>query len=544
MKINGNPDGGGGSAVIEGLSITSNGTYTAGAGVDGYSPVEVNVPSPEFITETLNVSVNNTYYPGAGVDGFSQVVVDVQPELQDKTVIENGEYIADQGYYGLGTVTVSVPSPQFVTESLSVSVNGTYTPGQGVDGYSQVVVNVPQSVTGFTEKEITEGVQIANLNNNANYVGQYTFIANNIQTVNLPDASYVGSSAFYQCHSLTTVNLPNCLKLNGYTFAETNSLSFISLPVCISVSGGEFALCGCSEIELPMVLSTSSNIFRGNSLTSVSLPMCIDLKGGTFQYCSNLRSLTLGLYNYKIVGFNYPFNNTTAFTTSGTIYVNSEHYNSYITTNGWSSLSSIFVSVSLPDPILSYSNGSVFGCTYFLDSYYLNYLNISRSNVTYIDLPSVKYISASTFMSHKNLSIVSLPDCRMIQSSVFVDCDIISEINLPQCLQCEQNAFQDCDSLISVNLPVCRSIGYGAFTWCSSLSSLNLPKCQYLGSSVFNRCGNLSVVTLGNSEVCILGGSSLGISFTGSIYVPASLVDAYKSAQYWSGYSNKIFPIE
>ena len=47
MKINGTPDGGGKSAVIEGLTITSNGTYTAGAGVDGYSPVEVDVPAHE-----------------------------------------------------------------------------------------------------------------------------------------------------------------------------------------------------------------------------------------------------------------------------------------------------------------------------------------------------------------------------------------------------------------------------------------------------------------------------------------------------------------
>ena len=92
MKINGTPDGGGKSAVIEGLTITSNGTYTAGAGVDGYSPVEVDVPAPEFVTETLNVSVNNTYYPGEGINGFSQVVVDVPQSVTgytEKDVTEN-----------------------------------------------------------------------------------------------------------------------------------------------------------------------------------------------------------------------------------------------------------------------------------------------------------------------------------------------------------------------------------------------------------------------------------------------------------------------
>lgn len=36
--------GGGGGPVIEALSVTSNGTYTAPDGVDGYSPVVVNVP--------------------------------------------------------------------------------------------------------------------------------------------------------------------------------------------------------------------------------------------------------------------------------------------------------------------------------------------------------------------------------------------------------------------------------------------------------------------------------------------------------------------
>ena len=38
------PAGGGGSAVIQTLSVTENGTYTAPAGVDGYSPVVVAIP--------------------------------------------------------------------------------------------------------------------------------------------------------------------------------------------------------------------------------------------------------------------------------------------------------------------------------------------------------------------------------------------------------------------------------------------------------------------------------------------------------------------
>lgn len=50
----------GGGAVIEPLSVTVNGTYTAPSGVDGYSPVTVAVPQPWgetiVVTDTTDVS--------------------------------------------------------------------------------------------------------------------------------------------------------------------------------------------------------------------------------------------------------------------------------------------------------------------------------------------------------------------------------------------------------------------------------------------------------------------------------------------------------
>ena len=66
-------------SVIEPLTITENGTYTAPEGVDGYNPVTVNVPAPEI-------------------------------KLQDKTITENGEYTADEGFFGLGKILVEIAS--------------------------------------------------------------------------------------------------------------------------------------------------------------------------------------------------------------------------------------------------------------------------------------------------------------------------------------------------------------------------------------------------------------------------------------------------
>lgn len=66
-----------GNPVLQPLSVTENGTYTAPDGVDGYNPVTVAVPAPEI-------------------------------KLQDKTITENGEYTADSGFDGLGKVLVEV----------------------------------------------------------------------------------------------------------------------------------------------------------------------------------------------------------------------------------------------------------------------------------------------------------------------------------------------------------------------------------------------------------------------------------------------------
>lgn len=68
---------GSGQEVIQSLSIQANGTYTAPSGVDGYSPVVVNVPERVPVVESKEITANGTYKPPQGVDGFNNVVVNV-----------------------------------------------------------------------------------------------------------------------------------------------------------------------------------------------------------------------------------------------------------------------------------------------------------------------------------------------------------------------------------------------------------------------------------------------------------------------------------
>ena len=126
--INGSSSGQ--EAIIQSLSITANGTYTAPADVDGYSPITVNVPQKEPNIQNLSITTNGTYTAPSGIDGYSPVVVNV-PER--------------------------VP----VVESKEITQNGTYTPPQGVDGFNNVVVNVPSSgsSTKLKRLELNNGGQ-------------------------------------------------------------------------------------------------------------------------------------------------------------------------------------------------------------------------------------------------------------------------------------------------------------------------------------------------------------------------------------------------
>ena len=190
----------------------------------------------------------------------------------------------------IGEITTS-----FVTVPLSVSANGTYTPGQGVDGFSQVVVDVPQSVTGFTEKDVTEGIQVVNLSNSASYVGSYAFYnSTTLSTITLPNCQSVLSHAFRYCENLTSVNLSICTMIDWYAFAGCSRLSYISLPECRSV--GYYAFQGCTSLEeiyLPSCLTISEAFMNCSSLRSVNLPVCSKFDGRCFFSCSNLSYVSI-----------------------------------------------------------------------------------------------------------------------------------------------------------------------------------------------------------------------------------------------------------
>lgn len=101
--------GGGGGVIVNPLSVTENGEYTAPDG-EAYSPVTVNVPQPSG-TKTINIS-------------------------------QNGTRTEDVSSYASAKIVVAVPVPTL--DTLNATDNGTYTPASG-HAYSSVVVAIPSA---------------------------------------------------------------------------------------------------------------------------------------------------------------------------------------------------------------------------------------------------------------------------------------------------------------------------------------------------------------------------------------------------------------
>ena len=253
-------------------------------------------------------------------------------------------------------------------------------------------------------------------------------------------------------------------------------------------------------VNLPYVTKVYNSAFYNCfSLTQVSLPMCSFIGYRAFYNCTSLSQVSLPMCSY-IGAYALAY---------------------------CSSLTQVNIPV----------------CT-VIDEYAFN----SCNSLSQIDLPMCSYISDDAFWYCSSLLQISLPVCKYINHSAFAICSSLSQIDLPMCSFISDDAFWYCSSLLQISLPMCSYIGTSVFYYCILLSQISLPMCSFIGYQAFYDCSSLSIITIGYSSVCSLIGSAVFTntqitSSTGSIYVPTSLVDSYKSAKHWSYFSTQIFPI-
>jgi hypothetical protein len=531
-------------------AIQNKGVDMTGMSFQDY-PAAIGSITTTFVTETLSVSENGTYNPGEGVDGFSQVVVSVPQSVQGYTLeqIVNGDLP--------GATAINSTITEFMTGGCWGNVETVNLPNCYY--ITDMAFWYCQSLRAVSAPVCEE-------------IGHYAFAnCNSLSELNMPALTYVPEAGFGGCATLHSISFPYVEEVGAQAFALDFGLSEVYLPICTSIASSAFLRCSAiSSLTVTAVRSIGDDAFRQcNGLTEVNLPNCASISGYAFAFCNYLVSvslprvanmqnqvfygcqrfsqLTIGTDWYMIPMYMGTLDATAFASGTGSIYVDATMYDKWVASQGWSSFASLFVSVGDSTvPMVSLSDGVFYGKTKIMGDQYTmqQAMNINPNQINVVSLASCQEVQRYAFQMNNNITAVDLPVCTTIQSGAFINCGNISTVSLPMCETLDYGALAR-TGITTISLPACKGLENAVFEMCSGLTEVYLgSECAYIGDFNFNYLPNLSNLTVAYSGVCQLGTQMNRFLSTTSIYVPASLVNAYKVANVWKQYSSQIFSIQ
>lgn len=191
----------------------------------------------------------------------------------------------------------------------------------------------------------------------------------------------------------------------------------------------------------------------------------------------------------------------------------------------------------------------------------------SCTSLPCVSFPKMSSLAINMFFNCKNLSSVSFStSLSAIPSSCFYSCTNLRDVSFPGVKNIYRAAFYGCTALATVSFPAATSISQSAF-YGAVVGKLVFPSATTLGSNITDYAAevdlsakptipanaftgdynmislvlrNASQLTLAN--VNALTGTPIA-SGSGHIFVPADLVDTYKSATNWTTYASQIVSV-
>lgn len=378
----------------------------------------------------------------------------------------------------------------------------------------------------------------------------------------IPEKVYKGTSDEYTVTAL------------GLSFEDNKTLESVTLPKTVTVLNGSFFY-GCSSLR--EVLNTSqlegigSDVFRGcSSLTKVDLSSCTYIGNYAFYICSNLVSVG-NLKNCTTIECD-AFHGCTKLQDVGDLSncksIGGWAFQSCSNLKNLSGLKLTSIPVSAFSGCSSLESIDLSECTSIGNEAFS-----SCSKLANVDIKNCVSIGSYAFFSCSSLTEVDLSSCKILESNIFCGCSKLSNVigierfkNIPE-RACYGTALQ------SVSLPLCTSVGDQAFASCKSLKIIDIPNVVTLGNYAFQNtaitkvslpeslktmgygCFNLLCeYTFNGTTPAILSEEPNYVDGIGDksyyrvafgnlaiIKVPQSAVSAYRTADIWSKYADKIF---
>ena len=342
-------------------------------------------------------------------------------------------------------------------------------------------------------------------------------------------ATAIGENTFKHCDNLQIVNLSNTITSIGKSAFSRTRIKSVEIPNGVtSISEYAFRMCPLTALTIPnSVVSIGDEAFyqtNANTLTSV------------FVLAETPPTLGSNVFN----SYNSDDSNTFLF------YVPSASVDAYKA--AWSQ----YADRIKPIEAFAYK----FEATY-TDGTSLSVpcdatttltsatTKPSSSMKTAVVGNCITSIGNNAFKDCYNLTSISIPDSvTSIGNNVFQYCSGLTSVVIPNSVTSIGNyAFNRCGNLANVIIGNgVVSIGNYAFEDCSSLTSVTIPSgVTSIGNYAFDGCGSLTSVFVLAETPPTLGNNNVFAGTNNSpIYVPAASVDAYKTANRWRGYADRI----
>ena len=466
------------------------------------------------------------------------------------------------------------------------------------------VFNDNREISYFDEFQYFTGVTSINHAVFEGCTGLITItIPNNVTSIGDTNYSnsFPGHGAFSNCTSLASVNIPEGVTNIGYyAFLGCSMLNNIVLPEGLTTIGKD-AFSGCSSIEEISLPSTLTDCYEAFNQSGIKKVVCyLDLVNRVGSYniqsgAHSLSKLALGFIKVKegatMLENSRPNvteiivrkpSTTTTYSLGNYAFCGFTGLTTLSLPDGMTSIGSYafqycesLEEIPFQSEVTSIGSGAFEGCTGLTSvtipdkvTEIYKYTFNGCTGLTSVTIPEgVTYIGPYAFNGCTGLTSITIPEgVTCIRERIFKDCSKLTSIIIPDGVtSIEDAAFYGCSSLTSVIVPsTVTSIGKNAFGGCSKLTSIIIPDgVTSIEIAAFEDCSSLTSVIVPSAVTSIgrlafAGCSSLteiivkpDIPPTGEwhmlhgtnncpIYVPAGSVDAYKSAEIWNEYADRI----
>lgn len=365
-------------------------------------------------------------------------------------------------------------------------IENKYENGQGIITFSDVVTEIPANAFSWLEQT----------------------------SIIIPDkVTTIGYEAFSYCTSMTDITLPESLTtIDDLAFCFCAKLTSITIPDNVTTLG-KSVFSGWSHMES----------FYGKYATSDHRCLIVDGRLAAFA--------PEGLIEFSIPNEVTTIGDNVFFGCKNLTRITIPHGVETIAFQAFRECSGI-TEISIPESVTTIGGGAFASCS-SLTSFSGKYVS-SDQRCLVMDGKLVAFAPSG-------LTAYTIPHgVTMIGQSAFADCRNLTSIAIPKSVTTiGEFAFDACSSLTSITIPDgVTTIRKHAFWFCSSLTSITIPdRVTTIGEEAFDSCSNLTKIYCKATTPPTLGSNAFDYTI---IYVPQASVEAYKSADGWSEYANRI----